>query len=51
MEEDRKDMVTLGKSFLKPSLRIMEPLTLYVDAINTIIDNLKACGKRVNKDD
>lgn len=24
---------------------------LYVDAINTIIDNLKACGKKVNKDD
>ena len=55
VEEDRKAVVVLDKSFLMTQLYESKledhgTVTLYIDAIDAIIQSLKTCGKSVDDD-
>ena len=54
--EDRKAVVVINKNYLitqlhKVKLEEHGSIAAYIDAIETIIDNLATCGKKVDDDD
>lgn len=56
VEEDQKAVIALDKNLLQEQLYETKlgdygTVSLYVDAVNTIIDNLKACRETVGEDD